>query len=104
MAHLTFEQVRAKIQRNKPKERAPLRWRKVNEHCIVSTCERFVIDRHGDGDAARFTAKLRPMTVIGHRCLTADQAKSICEAHASPLPLEEPPAPVVDREPGCDDE
>jgi len=107
---LSFEEVRAKIQRNKPKERSPIIWRKVNEHSIVSHCGRFVIDRHGEGDAARFTAKLRPLTIIGHRCSTAEQAKQICEAHASPLPLEAPPAesapqsPLVDREPGCDDE
>ena len=109
----TIEEVSAYIRRrNWPKARSPIIWRKVNEHTLMSHCGRFVIDRHGDGDAARFTAKLRPMTVIGHRCLTQDQAKQICEAHASPLPLEppkteSPPPPVegvIEREPGCDDE
>ena len=84
----TLEQVRAKIRKNFPKERTALRWKKVTEHRIVSHCDRFVIDRHGEGDATRYTAKRKPDTVIGHRLLTSDKAKEICEQHASPLPLE----------------
>ena len=85
---MDIDQVRARIRRNFPKERSPLHWRKVNNNRIVSTCDRFVIERRGDGDAARYTAKLKPDTVIGHRLMTAENAKELCEQHASPLPLE----------------
>jgi hypothetical protein len=85
---LTLDHVRARIRNNFPKERSALRWRKVNEHRIVSVCDRFVIERRGEGDATRFWAKLKPDTVIGHRLFSAERAKEICEQHASPLPLE----------------
>lgn len=84
----TIDEIRARIRKNFPKERSPLRWRKVNDRRLVSACNRFVIERRGEGDAARYTAKLKPDTVIGHRLLTAEQAKTLCEQHASPLPLE----------------
>lgn len=84
----TIDEVRAKIRKNFPNERSPLRWGKISDRIIRSTCRRFQIERRGDGDATRFYAFILPDKVIGHRLLTADQARSICESHASPLPLE----------------
>jgi len=108
--------VRAKIRQNFPKERKALIWRKVSENTIRSECGRFRIERRGEGAAERFTAFLHPATVIGHRMGTAAMAKEVCEQHASPLPLEplEKPVqptlsgpatlPLVEREPGSDDD
>lgn len=99
----TLEEVRAKIRRNWPKERSPLRWRKVGDRLMRSHCDRFQVERRGDGDNTRYFAFILPTTVIGHRIATEEQAKAICEQHASPLALE--PAPVmVEREPGSDDD
>ena len=114
----TLEEVRARIRQNFPPERTALRWGKVTDRIIRSTCGRFQIEKRGDGEATRFYAFLRPDTVIGHRLMSAEQAKAVCEQHASPLPLEAPPAtdapvPLVgrvpgsippEREPGCDDD
>lgn len=124
----TIAEVSAFIRRNWPKERSPLRWRKVTERIIRSHCDRFQVERRGEGDAVRYFAFLLPTTVIGYRILTAEQAKQICEQHASPLPLEAPrevgaattlpgwggnasaravsgpSTPPMEREPGCDDE
>jgi len=99
----TIEQVRAKIQRNFPKERSPLRWARVSDRIIRSTCGRFQIERRGDEAATRYFAFMRPDKVIGARLGSAEQAKTICEQHASPLPLE-PVTPAIEREPGCDDD
>ncbi len=127
LAELQLAKVRARIRRNFPNERAALQWRKEAFNRFVSTCARFAIERHGEGEAARFTAKLQPATVIGHRLYTIEAAKEVCERHASPLPLEAPaidagavgsgvPAPIAapeasaevlpirEREPGEDDE
>ena len=84
----TWDEVRAKIQKNFPKERAALRWRNVSDNLMVSMCDQFAVEKHGQGDAARYTAKIRPNTVIGHRLMTFEKAKELCEQHASPLPLE----------------
>lgn len=97
---------REKIRANFPDARAPLTWRRDTPNRLVSTCGRFHIDKHGEGDAARYTAFLRPTSVIGNRRYTVDQAKEDCNRHASPLPLEPVQrelAPVTDREPGSDD-
>lgn len=98
---------RAKIRANFPNARAPLTWRKDSPTRIVSSCGRFHIDKHGEADAVRYTATLRPHSIIGSRRYTIEQAKEDCNRHASPLPLEpEQPelAAVVEREPGSDDE
>lgn len=84
----TIDEVRAKIRRNFPNERSPLRWGKVSDRIIRSSCKRFQVERRGEGDATRFYAFILPDTVIGHRLITPEQAKQICEQHASPLPLE----------------
>jgi hypothetical protein len=126
----TLDDVRAKIRRNFPNERSPLRWGKISDRIIRSTCGRFQVERRGDDDAARYFAFILPTTVIGHRLLTEDHAKQICEQHASPLPLEAASAGTsgvpattlqgvgsialpmstvgrstapIEREPGCDD-
>jgi hypothetical protein len=83
-----IDRIRRKIRYNFPRERSPLRWGKVSDRCIRSTCNRFQIERRGDGDAQRFYAFILPDTVIGHRLMSAEQARTICEQHASPLPLE----------------
>ncbi len=88
MPTLTMEQVRERIRRNFPKERSPLRWRKVSDRIIRSHDNRFQIERRGEDAATRYFAFILPDTVIGHRLLSAEQAKTICEQHASPLPLE----------------
>jgi hypothetical protein len=93
-------QARARIRRNFPSETAPLHWRKDSGNRLVSTCGRFAIERHGEGEKARYTAKLQPHSVIGVSLGTAEQAKEVCNRHASPLPLE----PPAEREPGSDDE
>lgn len=104
----TIEEVSAYIrQRNCPTERSPLYWRKVADRLLRSHDNRFQVERRGEGDATRYFAFILPDTVIGYRLLSEDQAKQVCEYHASPLPLEPPkPAapPLVEREPGCDDE
>jgi hypothetical protein len=101
----TIEEMSAYIRaRNSPKERSPLHWRKVTERIVRSTCERFQVERRGEGDSTRFFAFIRPDKVIGHRLLTEEQAKQVCEGHASPLPLEPAPEPFIEREPGCDDD
>lgn len=98
---------RAKIRANFPDERAPLTWRRDTPTRLVSTCGRFHIDKRGESDAARYTAVLRPTSIIGNRRYTIEQAKEDCNRHASPLPLEPAQrelAAVSDREPGSDDE
>lgn len=84
----TIDEVRARIRGNFPKERSPLRWRKFADRILHSQCNRYSVERRGEGDATRYYAFILPTTVIGHRLLTADQAKQICERHSSPLPLE----------------
>lgn len=104
VAEVRLAKIRAKIQRNLPKERSPLHWRKVADRLMRSHCNRFQVEKRGDGEAVRYYAFILPDRVIGHRLLTADQAKEVCERHASPLPLDAPATtPVVDREPGSDD-
>jgi hypothetical protein len=89
---IKLAKLREKIRANFPDPRAPLQWRKDTDSRIVSTCGRFAIEKHGEGDAARYTAKLQPHTIIGHRRYTPEQAKEDCHRHASPLPLESPPS------------
>lgn len=103
----TIEEMSAYIhRRNWPKERSPLRWRKVADRLYRSNCNRFQVERRGEGASTRYFAFILPTTVIGHRLLTEEQAKQICERRASPLPLEPPAAEMflVEREPGEDDE
>ena len=90
LAEVRIQRVREKIRRNFPNPRAALQWRKDSDHRIVSTCGRFSIERHGDGDAARYTARLQPHSVIGVALLSPELAKEVCNRHASPLPLEDP--------------
>ena len=98
-------QARAKIRANFPNARSPLTWRRDSATRIISGCGRFHIDKHGEGEAARYTAVLRPASIIGNRRYTVDQAKEDCCNHASPLPLEPVQRELVtDREPGSDDE
>lgn len=104
-ADLRIAKARERIRKNFPDERAALQWRRDTDKRIVSTCGRFAIEKTGEGDAARYTAKQQPHSVIGVRRYTLEQAKEDCNRHASPLPLEaSPAAPVVEREPGSDDE
>lgn len=107
VAETRIAKARERIRKNFPDERAPLTWRRDSATRMVSGCGRFAIEKTGDGDAARYTAKLQPHTVIGHRRYTVEQAKEDCNRHASPLPLE-PPKPaqasLIEREPGSDDE
>lgn len=109
MADLRMAKMRERIRRNFPDGRAALHWRRDTPTRLVSTCGRFAVEKTGDGDAARYTAKLLPHSIIGNRRYTPDQAKEDCNRHASPLPLEPTPPvqaelPAVDREPGSDDE
>lgn len=110
LADLRMAKARERIRKNFPDDRAPLTWRRDTPTRLVSTCGRFAVEKTGEGDAARYTAKLLPHSVIGNRRYTPDQAKEDCCRHASPLPLEQPKEPVqaelpaVDREPGSDDE
>lgn len=83
--------LRHKIRRNFPNERSPLRWKKVSNTKIVSDDGHFLIEKTGDGDAARFTAKRLPKTILGSRLYTAEEAKTLCNKEASPLPLEPKP-------------
>lgn len=101
LAEARLQKVRARIRANFPAERAALTWAKRSATRNVSKCGRFAVDKVGDGEAARFNAILLPNSLIGHRRFTYKQAIADCENHASPLPLEPPPA---EREPGCDDE
>jgi len=107
----SIEEVSAYIhRRNWPKERKALIWRKIDERRSRSHCNRFQVERRGEGEATRYFAFILPTTVIGHRLASLEQAKEVCERHASPLPLEPPQAepapqvPPIEREPGSDDE
>lgn len=106
-AETKIAKARERIRANFPDARAPLTWRRDSATRMVSTCGRFSVEKHGDGEAARYTAKTG-LTVIGHRRYTAEQAKDDCCRHVSPLPLEpEKPAQadiLTEREPGSDDE
>jgi hypothetical protein len=102
-AELRLAKTRARILKNYPPATAPLHWRRDSASRHVSSCGRFAIEKAGDGEAARYTAKLLPHTVLGLRCYTFDEAKERCNRHVSPLPLEAS-APLIEREPGCDDE
>ncbi len=107
-ADVRLAKIREQIRRNFPDGRAALQWRRDSPFRMVSTCNRFAIDKLGDGETTRYNAVLLPHTLIGHRRFTVEQAKEDCCRHASPLPLEEPKPPVqpelIDREPGSDDE
>jgi hypothetical protein len=106
-AELRLAKVRDRIRKNFPNERAALHWRRDTPTRLVSICGRFAIEKTGEGEALRYTAKLLPHSVIGNRRFSLEQAKEDCNSHASPLPLEpaQPElAPVVEREPGSDDE
>jgi hypothetical protein len=103
-AELRMFKVRERIRKNFPDERAALQWRRDSATRLVSTCGRFAIEKHGEGEAARYTAKLQPHSIIGNRRYTLEQAKEDCNSHASPLPLEPPLTEAVEREPGSDDE
>lgn len=87
-SEVKLAQVRERIRQNFPPARAALRWRKDTERRLVSECGRFAIEKTGDGDSARYVAKMQPHSVIGVRLYTAEAAKQICDRHASPLPLE----------------
>lgn len=108
LADVRLAKARERIRANFPDGRAALHWRRDTPNRLVSTCGRFAVEKTGDGDAARYTAKLLPHSIIGNRRYTPDQAKEDCCRHASPLPLEQPKEPVqaelVEREPGSDDE
>jgi hypothetical protein len=95
---------RAKIRRNFPNERAAVQWRRVSANRLLSHCGQFEIERSGTGEAARYTAKRLPSSVIGARLYTVEEAKQACDSQASPLPLEPPITEAVEREPGSDDE
>lgn len=101
LTEVRLAKARERIRKNFPNERAPLHWRKDSPTRLVSGCGRFAIEKHGEGDATRYTAKLLPSSIIGNRRYTLEEAKEDCCRHVSPLPLE---APVTDREPGSDDE
>lgn len=87
-AERKLREARERIRKNFPDERAPLHWKKDNDTRISSTCGRFWIERRGEGDAARYTAMMKPYAVLGATLATAAQAKEVCNRHASPLPLE----------------
>ena len=87
----TFEKVRSKIQRNMPKVRKPLEWKKITERIIRSKCDRFQIERRGEDEGTRYYAFILPDIVIGHRLATPEFAKQVCEQHAVPKPLEVTP-------------
>lgn len=105
-ADLRLAKARERIRKNFPNERAAVQWRRDTPTRLASTCGRFAIEKTGDGEAARYTAKLLPHSIIGSRRYTVEQAKEDCNRHASPLPLEAPPPIIeeVEREPGSDDE
>jgi hypothetical protein len=107
LAEVRLAKARERIRKNFPDGRAPLHWRRDTPTRMVSSCGRFAIEKHGDGEAARYTAKLLPHSIIANRRYTLEQAKEDCNRHASPLPLEGGgPAATepVEREPGSDDE
>lgn len=103
-ADARLQKARERIRQNFPNERAPLTWRKTSATRIVSHCGKFAIEKTGDGDATRYTAKIQPHSIIGNRRYTLEEAKDDCNRHASPLPLEPPITEAVEREPGSDDE
>lgn len=90
-AEIKLAKMRERIRKNFPNPRDPLRWRKDSDTRLVSTCGRFAIEKHGEGDATRYTAKRQPHAVLAHRLFTAEQAKEVCNRHASPLPLDDKP-------------
>jgi hypothetical protein len=89
-AEIKLANIRERIRKNFPNPRDPLRWRKDSDTRLVSTCGRFAIEKHGEGDAVRYTAKRQPHSVLGQRLFTAEQAKEVCNRHAFPLPLDQP--------------
>lgn len=101
---IRLAKARERIRKNFPTGRAALHWRRDTATRMVSSCGRFAIEKSGEGDAARYTAKLLPLSIIGNRRYTVEQAKEDCCRHASPLPLETPVSEAVEREPGSDDE
>lgn len=104
LADARLAKARERVLKNCPNARAPLHWRRDSATRTVSNCGRFAIEKSGDGEAVRYTAKLLPHSIIGHRRYTFEQAQQDCYSHVSPLPLEAPPEPVIEREPGSDDE
>lgn len=79
-----LQEARKRVRANFPNKFSPLTWKKDSAHRIVSACGLFLVDRHGEGPAERFTAILRPWTVLGHDCRTAGEAKELCARHALP--------------------
>jgi hypothetical protein len=106
VVEIRLAKAREKIRRNFPNERAALHWRRDTPTRLVSICNRFAIEKTGEDEGARYTAKLLPHSIIGSRRYTVEQAKEDCCRHASPLPLEAPQQPelITEREPGSDDE
>ena len=88
-AEIKLAKIRERIKKNFPNPRAALTWRRDSPTRTVSTCGRFAIEKHGEDDKARYTAKLQPHSVIGANLLSAEIAKEVCNRHASPLPLED---------------
>lgn len=103
-AEALMQKARARIRKNFPNERAALQWRRDSPNRLVSTCGKFAIEKSGEGDGVRYTAKKQPHSIIGNRRYTLDEAKEDCNRHASPLPLEPGLNEAVEREPGSDDE
>lgn len=115
-ADIKMAKIRERIRRNFPNQHAALQWRKVSASRIVSHDKRFAVDKHGEGDAVRYSAILLPLTVLAARLFTSDAAKEVCNRHASPLPLEQGAPPTEldleleaetaarERVPGEDDE
>lgn len=104
MAEVKMAKIRERIRKNFPNAHAALQWRKQSNTRIVSHCDRFAIDRAGEGDAVRYTAILKPHSILAARLFTLEQAKEVCNRHASPLPLEPQQPALIEREPGSDDE
>jgi len=62
------------------------------------------VEKTGEGEAARYTAKILPTSIVGNRRYTLEQAQEDRNRQASPLPLEPTAPPLLEREPGCGDE
>ena len=80
-ADTKIQKIRERIRRYFPSEGAKIIWQKASPNRIESLDRRFSVERLGSGDATRYTAKMK-LTVIGHRLLTAREAKEICERYA----------------------
>ena len=111
---MDIESIRRKIVINMPRSQVQtLKWQRVSEWCIKSECGRFTIGKllstplRDETRIPHYEAWMRidpkqPPIAIAYRLESADEARSLCEAHSraqgQESPLSPSPAPMSDQE------